>query len=231
MKTPKAPSRKQVFIVEDHPVFADGLCALFNNDPGLRVCGTATNAAQALKEIRRLQPDVLVVDIGLPDRDGFELVREVSAFKRQIPILVVSAGDERLQARKALRLGAKGYVTKQEGPARLLEAVHRVLDGHTSVSPQISQQLLQSLHRRRSAVDPVELLSPRECQVLQLIGEARSGDEIAAQLGISRKTVDTYRASLREKLGVSDGHELIYFAVRWSMSNRRPKPPPDHRAG
>ncbi len=219
----KPQPRKQIYIVEDHPVFCDGLLALFNHDPELHVCGTATNATQALKEIRHLRPDVLVLDIGLPDKSGFELMREVSALKRDIAILVVSAGDEMVQARQALRAGAKGYVMKHEGPERLLQAVHQVLLHNTTVSPQVANQILKSIHRAKGVVDPLELLSPRERQILGLIGDGLPGVGIARQLRISVKTVDAYRANIRQKLGLPDAHELLCYAVRWRLSGTNPR--------
>ena len=207
-------SRKSVFIVEDHPVFCDGLRALFNHDPALHVCGTATSAGEALRRVRRHKPDVLIVDIGLPDKSGFELITEVLAFEPNTRILVVSAGDEMVQAKRALRAGAKGYVMKHEGPQRLLESVHQVLEDRTSVSPQVSNQILRSVHHARGSVNPLDRLSRREREVLHLIGQGRSSADIAAQLRISRKTVDSYRGTIQQKLGLNGAHQLICYAVR-----------------
>jgi DNA-binding NarL/FixJ family response regulator len=207
--------RKQIFIVEDHPLFCDGLRELLNHDPELRVCGTAASATEALAEIRRLKPDVVILDIGLPDRSGFELIRDIVRLNASIAILVVSAGDEMIQASRALRAGAKGYVMKHEGPDRLLGAVHQVLANRTSVSPRVTNQILKSLRNsRRHSANRAEL-SPRERQVLCRIGDGHNSAEIARDLGISRKTVDAYRAYIRRKLGLADGHQLIYYAVRW----------------
>jgi len=214
----KQPARKEVFIVDDHPVFTDGLVTLFNHDPGLHVCGTATNGTQAVKEIRQLKPDVLIVDIGLPDKNGFQVIREVTALKRKIAILVVSGGDEMVQARAALKAGARGYVMKNEGPERLLEAVRQILADTTSVSPRVADQILQSMRRNHGVVDLRDSLSPREHQVLNLIGDGMSTAEIGKRLKISSKTVDAYRTSLRQKLGLADAHELLYFAVRLSST-------------
>ena len=206
--------RKQVFIVDDHPVFADGLATLLNHDPEFNVCGTATTAMQAVKELRRLKPDVLIVDIGLPDKSGLEVIQDVKALKQSMAILVVSAGDEMVQARAALRAGARGYVMKHEGPKRLLEAVRHVLAEKTSVSPRVANQIVQSMHRRHGAVDPIDLLSPRERRVLELVGDGLATSAIARQLKISRKTVDAYRTNIRQKLGLANGHEVLYYAVR-----------------
>ena len=223
MTTPtKRGNRKKLFIVEDHPVFRDGLAALFNHDPGLHVCGTATDGAEALKKLRRLRPDALIVDIGLPGKNGIELIREVLALDPGIAILVVSMCEETMHARRALRAGARGYLMKHEGPERLLEAVHQVLAGKTCVSPRVTGQILKSF-RSRGIVEAEDLLSAREREVLRLIGDGRSTAEIARSLAISTKTVDSYRTHIKDKLGFADAHELLYYAVRRSASENSAK--------
>jgi len=224
MPESKRPRRKRVLIIEDHPVFSDGLASLLNHAPGLRVCGAVTTAHEGLKEFHRLQPDLVIVDIGLPDQSGFGLIPQLAALPRKPAMLVVSAGDEMMHAITALRLGAGGYVMKHEGPDRLLEAVREVLAGKTCVSPRVTNQVVASMRRTRwgSALKP---LSTRELAVLGLIGDGLLSVEIARRLNISRKTVESYRTHLRHKLGLATGHDLLFYAVRWRMREGDTKTP------
>ena len=215
-RTKERNAQRTVFIVEDHPIFRDGLVNLVNHEPNLTVCGEATNAAQALTDIERLKPDLVLVDIGLPGRSGLELVKDIHAVRRDTAILVISMHDETLYAERVLRAGANGYLMKQEGPEKILQAIRSVLDGQIYLSGQMSARVLDAFSGNRPKSDsPIARLSDRELEVMQLIGHGMDSHGIAQQLNLSFKTVDAHRGHIKEKLNLRSGVELVCFAARW----------------
>ena len=214
--TPKRPKQKQIFIVDDHPVFREGLVMLVNRETDLAVCGEADNAVQALAAIEQLKPDLVLADIGLPGRSGLELIKDLRATLPEIAALVISMHDETLYAERVLRAGGRGYIMKQEGPEKILQALRRVLDGQVSVSGKISGRILDGLSTPRTKSDsPIARLSDREFEILQLIGRGKDSHAIAGELHLSVKTVDAHRGNIKEKLELATGTELICFAARW----------------
>jgi DNA-binding NarL/FixJ family response regulator len=213
----KSPRRK-VVIVEDHPVFANGLSLLLDQNPTLTVCGSATRVEQARKVIRKIKPDLLIVDLALPDGNGFDLISEMAAQFPAMAILVLSMADEMIYARRALRAGARGYLMKHEPPQRLVQAALEVLNGRTCVSSALQSEISRGI-QRTGATDPIEELSERERAILVLIGEGRTAAVIGTQLGISTKTVDSYRTLLKQKLGARDSHELMCRAIQLRIEN------------
>lgn len=215
--------RKRILIVDDHPIMRQGLAQLIEHEPDLEACGEADSAAQALNLVSVRQPDLILADISLPDKNGLELIKDIQVFHPGIPVLVVSMHDETLYAERVLRAGGRGYIMKAEGGRKLLEAIRQVLGGRIYVSPTISTQILESVGGRRpgsirGSKSPVESLSDREFEVFQLIAQARTSRQIAERLHLSVKTVEVHRANIRKRLGLKSGAEVVHFAVRWAQS-------------
>ncbi len=217
---PAPNERKKVFIVDDHPVFREGLASLIRHEPDLKVCGEANDAGRALSAIEKSQPDLVLVDIGLPDRSGLELIKDLHAVSRKLRVLAISMHDESLYAERVLRAGAGGYIMKQEGSDKILHALRVVLSGGLYVSRNMSGRLLNLLAgrvnpRRRS---PVARLTDRELEVLQLVGKGHDSHAIARQLHLSFKTVHAHRSHIQAKLQLKNHTELISYAARWVES-------------
>ncbi|MGD0613889.1 MAG: response regulator transcription factor [Verrucomicrobiota bacterium] len=210
--------KKRILIVDDHPMMRQGLAQLITSEPDLMVCCEADTAAQALDLAAAQKPDLALVDISLPDKNGLELIKDIHVLCPKVLILVVSMHDESLYAERVLRAGARGYIMKQEGGKKLVEAIRQVLSGHIYVSDKMSAHILEIFSGRRSenAGSSVERLSDREFEVFQLIGEGKGTREIADHLHLSVKTVEVHRANIKEKLKVNTATDLIRYAVRWS---------------
>ncbi len=215
---PQSDSCKRVFIVDDHPMMRQGIAHLIADVPDLILCGEAGDSRNAMEAIAKLAPDIVLADITLPDRNGLEMIKDLVTINPRITVLVVSMHEESLYAERALRAGARGYVMKHEGGARLLEAIRQVLGGQVAVSSKISSRILESFSGRRTKGETtaVEQLTDREFEVFQLIGSGRSTREIADQLQLSAKTVEAHRSNIKAKLDLKSAPELISFAARWS---------------
>ena len=211
------PARKRLLLVDDHPMMRAGLAQLINKQPDLEVCCESGSPSEALGEINRCQPDLIVTDITMPGRSGVEFIKDVLAIHGSLPVLVVSMHDEMIYGERVLRAGARGYVMKEAGGETLLVAVRQVLTGKVYVSERLSACLLDSLtgKRPRGTSSPIEKLSDREFEVFQLIGQGTSTRDIARQLSLSPKTVDVHRGRIKEKLGLKEATSLIRYAVRW----------------
>jgi DNA-binding NarL/FixJ family response regulator len=206
---------KRILIVDDHPMIREGLRTLISREPDLSVCGEAETAAEALKATAELNPDLVLVDIGLPGRNGLELIKDLRAFHPALPILVLSMHDELLWAERVLRAGARGYVMKREAGPVMVQAIRQVLANQLCVSEKISARILESFAGHRVESSPLGLLSDREFEVFELIGRGKSTTEIAGDLHLSTKTVEAHRAKIKEKLELKTMPELISFAARW----------------
>jgi DNA-binding NarL/FixJ family response regulator len=214
----KAKTKKnRVYLVDDHPIVRQGLIKLIEQEEGLEVCGEAGSVSEALPAIRELDPDVILVDISLEDSNGLELIKMIDDLGLQIPMLVLSMHDESLYAEHALRAGASGYVMKQAAANTLIQAIEKVMDGEIYVSKNMSSQMLKMAFRSGSEESRtgVELLSLREIEVFELIGRGNSTREIAEQLNLSVKTIETYRAHIKDKLQLRSGTELMQRAIHW----------------
>jgi DNA-binding NarL/FixJ family response regulator len=209
--------RKTVLIVDDHPVLRHGISQIINNEKDLVVCGEAESAPTALDAMRRLKPDLALIDISLQGTNGIELIKLMRAEQPKLPILMLSMHDESLYALRALRAGARGYVMKGEAMEHVLTAIRKVLEGDIYVSPRFSERLvfkaIQSLEGGMGS--PVDKLSDRELEVLQLLGKGFGTREIANELHLSIKTIETHRAHIKEKLGFKDAGEMVRFAIDW----------------
>jgi len=209
--------KKKVLIIDDHPILRKGLSMLINQEPDLVVVAEADNSQRALEMIDAHKPDMLIVDISLPGIDGIELIKTVKLNYRDIPSLVVSMHDESLFAERALRAGARGYIMKQEALEKVLVAIRRVLGGEIFVSDRITTSMLEKLVSSddKAISSPIGLLSNRELTVFRMIGQGLKTSEIAEKLHLSVKTIESYRAHIKEKLKLSDGTELLKYAIQW----------------
>lgn len=211
------PVKKRILVVDDHAVLREGLVAQINREPDLMVCGEARDARDALSAAEKLSPDLVLADITLPGRNGLELIRDLRALRPTLPVLVLSMHDASLFAERVLRAGGRGYISKQQSGQRLLVAIRRVLEGQIYLSEDVSTQLLDSLSNQRPArtLSPVEQLTDRELEVFTMIGQAKETKDISKQLGMSAKTVEAHRASIKRKLKLKTGPELTRHAVLW----------------
>jgi DNA-binding NarL/FixJ family response regulator len=209
---------KRVLIVDDHPMMRQGLAQLIDNEPDLKVVAEADTGGQGLDIVVAQKLDLAVVDISLPDKNGLELIKDIRAVKPELPILIVSMHDEALYAERVLRAGARGYIMKQEGGKKLLQAIRQVLTGQIYVSEKMSARILETFSGRSpdETASPVTRLSDREFEVFQLIGQGKGTKEIAQHLSLSVKTVEVHRAKIKEKLSLITATDLVRYAVRWS---------------
>ena len=214
----KADVRKRILIVDDHAVLREGLVAQINRESGLVVCGEAESARAAVEAVEKLNPDLVLADITLPGRNGLELIRDLRALRAELPVLVLSMHDASLFAERVLRAGGRGYVSKQQSGGQLIQAIRHVLSGQIYLSEEISTRLLGSFTGRAErprTLSPVELLTDRELEVFNLIGQAKETKDISRRLGMSAKTVEAHRASIKRKLKLKTGPELTRHAVLW----------------
>ena len=211
-------ARKRVLIVDDHPMMRQGLAQLINSEPDLVVCHEADTARQAFDAVSLDEPDLALVDISLPDRSGLELIKDIHAAHPELPVLVVSMHDESLYAERVLRAGGRGYIMKQEGGKKLMDAIRQVLAGRIYVSDKMSERIIEIFSGRREAGagSPVERLTDREFEVFQLIGRGKGTRDIAGHLHLSVKTVEVHRANIKEKLKLENATDLVRYAVRWA---------------
>jgi DNA-binding NarL/FixJ family response regulator len=214
--------KKTIFIVDDHPLLRQGLALLINQQNDLEVCGEAQEAHAVMPALAKKLPDILIVDISLNGPDGLELLKNIRLAFPELPVLILSMHDEAIYAERALRARANGYIMKQEATEKVLVAVRRILGGEVYLSDRMANKMLQqyiggtpsSIHSRISA------LSDRELEVFCLIGEGRGTREIADELHLSVKTVETYQAHIKEKLLLRSGRELIQHAIQWKIDEQ-----------
>jgi DNA-binding NarL/FixJ family response regulator len=209
--------KARVVVVDDHPLFRERLCQLINNEPDMEICGQAEGAQEAIQIIRETSPNLAVIDITLKTSSGLELIKSIKALSIGVPVLVLSMHDESLYAERALRAGASGYITKSQEAAQVLLAVRSVLGGKIYLSEEMTAGLLKSLAGTgtKAIARPMDRLTDRELQVLDLIGRGRTTRDIAQLLKLGVATVDTYRARIKEKMNFRNATELQHFAIRW----------------
>lgn len=214
---PPAPTvpKSSVLLVDDHPVVRDGLAQRIALEPDLEVCAASANVTQALEALKKHRPDLVIVDLMLPDGHGLELIKEIRSLYPKVRMLIFSMHDEVIYGERALLAGAQGYVMKDEPPERLLAAIRTVLGGKIAVSPSLSERMLRSASKSRAPKPPMERLSDRELEVFELIGRGVATKEIADRLHRSVKTIETHRQRLKTKLQIKGHAELIAQAARW----------------
>jgi DNA-binding NarL/FixJ family response regulator len=213
-----SPNCKRILIVDDHPMVREGLRTLISREEDLVVCGEAETAGQALDGVANLEPDLVLVDVTLPGPNGIDLIKDICAVQPKRWILVISMHDESLYAERVLRAGARGYIMKQESGPTMMLAIRQVLAGRIYLSHKMSARILENVVGQRTKASPIERLSDREWEVFQLIGRGKSTVQIADELHLSTKTVETHRAHVKEKLDLQTMTELISFASRWVES-------------
>lgn len=210
----------RILIVDDHAMVRMGLKELIENEPDLEVCALAESSSRAVEALQDVTPDLVIVDLSLPDRNGLELIKQLAARQSPPKMLVHSMHNEKLFAHRVLKAGAKGYVSKEADADEIIAAIRKVLSGGIYLREEISQHLLQIT----AGADParqrtgIKGLSDRQLEVLELLGRAMTTREIADRLNLSVKTIETHRESIKEKLGLKNNNELIRRAAEWWLN-------------
>ncbi len=225
LKPPLKEKKKKIVVVDDHPIIRQGFAQLIHQEEDLLFAGEAGDAIEALQVIGKVEPDLVIVDISLTGTSGIELTKSILSLYPKMLILVVSMYDESLYVERALRAGAKGYLMKQEATQKIILALRKILNGEIYVSEQMRDDLVHKLingtHAPAATVSP-ESLSDREFEVLQLVAQGHSTRQIAGELHVSIKTVESHYANIKNKLNLKNSHELIQYAVKWCFSEKHP---------
>lgn len=213
---------KKVVIVDDHPIVREGFKKLVNAEADLQVAGTAETASEAKEIIREVNPDVAMLDLSLKESSGIELIKDILAIYPEMKILVVSLHDEDIYAERVLRAGAKGFIMKAEAVDDIITAVKKVSEGEIYLSDKMKSKMLEIMAGGAAAtVNPVNILSDREFEVFEMIGRGMKTSQIAENLALSVKTIETYKSHLKIKLQLNNGVELIQRAVEWDLKNNQ----------
>jgi DNA-binding NarL/FixJ family response regulator len=212
------PKRARILLVDDHPLVRERLAEIINREADLIVSGEAEDRQEAISAILAKPPDLVIVDLTLRNSDGLELMKDIRCRWPKMRMLVVSMHDESLYAERVIRAGAMGYITKQEATRKILLAIHRVLAGSIYLNEKIANRIISRLTTRGDSVtaNPAEMLADREFQVFELTGRGLNTVDIASRLHIAVKTVETYRARIKEKLKLTDASKLLQLAITWS---------------
>jgi DNA-binding NarL/FixJ family response regulator len=215
--------KTQVFIVDDHPIVRDGLTTIINHEQDLNVCGQADDAPEALKAIDELKPDVVVVDISLKSSNGIELTKSINARHINLFVIVLSLHDESVYAERSLLAGAKAYLMKDAASESIIKAIRTVLSGEIYVSDKISKKFLHKIASDKAGTSKtlIEKLSNREFEIFRMIGDGLKASQIAKQLHLSTKTIETYRSRIKEKLNLPNAAELLQYSIKWAKSQDR----------
>jgi len=216
-------TRTQIFIVDDHPAIREALTSAINSKIDMRVVGESGTAKKTLRQMGRHEPDVVVVDISLEDAHGLDLVEEIRSRFPDVRIVVYSMYEESVYAERAIRAGASGYVMKSESTERVVEAIQSVTEGDVYLSQRMSSRILSKVIRQQDYAfsSATEQLTDREMTVFEKLGKGQSVREIAEELDLSRKTVETYRRRAKEKLGFDTVDELLQYAVQWTYGREQ----------
>ncbi len=214
-------SKCRVFLIDDHPILRQGLALFIDREPDLMVCGEADGATSALQAIRDAIPDFIVLDISLDGPDGLDLLKVLRAEYPNLPVLILSMHDESAYAERALRAGANGYIMKQEATEKVLTAIRQILRGDVYLSDRLTKRMLQQfIHGAVPPRDPLAKLSDRELEVYRLIGAGHGTRQIADELHVSTKTVESYQAHIKEKLSLRNARELVQHAIESSVNEK-----------
>ena len=214
---PDRPSPVRLLVVDDHPIVRQGMARLIEAEPDLEIVAEAETADEALQAVDREEVDFVILDIGLRQGSGLDVIGQIRARRAELPILVLSMHQERFYAERVLRNGAQGYVMKQGDPAEIVPAIRRILAGDLYLSPALADELVRRAVEGPDESRPAaEQLSDREAEVVRLIGGGLSTREIAAELNLSVKTIERYRANVKRKLNLRSGAELARFAYDWT---------------
>ncbi len=207
----------KILLVEDHPMFREHLAQLIGRDLGMSVCGEADNIQDAMNLIQEKAPDIAIVDISLKGSSGLELIKDIRARGAKVDVLVLSMHEEELYAERALRAGAKGYITKNEASSDIIEAIRSVMNGEIYASRKVTAKLLERMTHKNASpeLNGLELLADRELEVFQMLGRGKSTREIAKELNLGESTVETYRSRIKDKLQLRSAAELYLRAGQW----------------
>ena len=212
--------KHRILIVDDHPIVCRGLRELIADEPDLEVCGEAPDVTEALRQVDASRPDVAVIDLSLKSGHGIELIQKIKARDDRIKMLVSSMHDESLFAERVLRAGAMGYISKQEAPEKIIDALRQVLRGEIYLSPRMTNRILhRAVVGKPVEYDSIESLSNRELEIFEMIGQGLSTKQIAKKLHLSHKTVETHREKIKTKLNLSHSTELSRRATQWVLED------------
>jgi DNA-binding NarL/FixJ family response regulator len=212
--------KSRVLLVDDHPIVRQGLALLIDRETDLCVCGEAGGAHAAFNAIATLRPDMVVLDISLNGPDGLDVLKEIRTKTTNLPVLILSMHDESIYAERAMRAGANGYIMKQEATEKVLVAIRRILQGDVYLSDRLTNTMLQQFVRGGSPAkgSPLVNLTDRELEVFRLIGEGHGTRQIAEELHLSVKTIESYQAHIKEKLALRNARELVQHAIEWTVN-------------
>ena len=214
------PKKCRVLLVDDHPIVRQGLSLLIDREPDLSVCGEAEDAHSVFHAITTLRPDLVVLDISLNGPDGLDVLKEIRTKTGSLPILILSMHDESIYAERAMRAGANGYIMKHEAAEKVLVAIRRILHGEVYLSDRLTDSMLRQYVRGASPgkTSPLVSLTDRELEVFRLIGEGHGTRQIADELHLSVKTIESYQARIKEKLALRNSRELVQHAIEWTVN-------------
>jgi DNA-binding NarL/FixJ family response regulator len=231
LSTSDLQTKTKVLLVDDHPIVRQGLTQLINASTDLVVCGEASTAREALDLLETLNPDIVIVDISLEDRNGVELIKDIGGRNPQLPCLALSMYDESMYALRVLRAGGRGYVMKKEPPKVVLSAIRQVLAGHVYVSEEFSKRIVDQFFTASAttSLPPFSGLTDRELEVLTLLGRGYGTREIAKKLFLSIKTVEAHRERIKKKMNLRNGAELMRYAIQTTVDGVLPNSSADPR--
>ncbi len=219
-QTKTAKTKTKILVVDDHPIVRQGLAELLNREDDLMVCGQAEDAHQAMQAIKALKPDMIIVDISLKETSGVELIKDIKARYPSLSVLALSMHDESMYAERVLRAGAEGYIMKAEATENIVMAIRKVISDQIYLSDRMGPRMLRKLVAAGTKVgaSAIERLSDRELEVFRLIGQGYTTRQIAENLHLSIKTIETYRAHIKEKLNLANATKLLQYAIQWVNS-------------
>ncbi|MEI6392487.1 MAG: response regulator transcription factor [Verrucomicrobiota bacterium] len=225
LKRITASAKIRVFLVDDHPIVRRGFQLLFAMEPDLMVCGEADSGPAALEKILDIKPDVAIVDLSLKASSGLELIKQIRSQDLDVKLLVFTMQDEGIYGERAMRAGADGYITKEEGTEKAVQAIRLLMQGKRFLSDKITTKMMDYMADNSSAGDDaIASLSDRELEVLELIGDGLGSREIAEKLHISIKTIESHREHIKTKLGLTRATKLVNYAFNWFHGkNAEPK--------
>jgi len=217
---PEGDGKSRVLLVDDHPIVRQGVAAMLNQQPDLSVCGTAEDPHEAIETVARLKPDLVIVDLSLKKGSGIDLLKDLKVRYPKLLTLVLSMHDESLYALRVLRAGASGYIMKQAATDNVLVAIRRVLAGEVYLSDAMGRRMMEQMAGRpaKRSGSPIEDLSDRELQVFNMIGQGRGTRQIAEELHLSVKTIESHRARIKDKLNLQTGAQLVQHAIQWRQT-------------
>jgi DNA-binding NarL/FixJ family response regulator len=213
-----------ILLVDDHPMVRERLAEVIQREPDLAVCGEAEDRIRAMEMIAATHPKLAIVDLTLKKSHGMELIKDIRVQHPDLAVLVVSMHDESLHAERVIRAGARGYITKQEATKKIMLAIRTVLGGEVYLSEKVAAQIAATAVSGTRAKPRLSVakLSDRELRVFELIGQGHSTRQIADELHLDMRTIETYRARIKEKLNLKDANDLLQYSIRWMQAGGPP---------